>query len=72
MYPPHTVALGSVYLAALLSSFEQPITQEPPGYNNGHQIADILGKNGKWEDQFMARVEDLEGLSPNPDSVSIR
>jgi CTD kinase subunit beta len=56
------VALGSLYLAALLSSFEQPNTWEP-WHNNSHQIVDILGKNGEWESQFMARVEDLEGPS---------
>src|SRR5882762_11564338 len=61
-YPPHVVALGSLYTAALLSSFEQPMAPERPGYNTSHQIAAILSKRGEWEIKFQAQVEDLEGV----------
>lgn len=54
-YPPHVVALASLYVAALLSSFERPEN------NSGHQIAAILSKRGQWEQKFQAQVEDLEG-----------
>ncbi|KAF7985578.1 hypothetical protein HWV62_3859 [Athelia sp. TMB] len=62
-YPPHVVALGGLYVAALLSSFEQPMTAELPGYNSSHQISAILSKRGDWEDKFHARVEDLEAIA---------
>jgi len=62
-YPPHVVALGGLYVAALLSSFEQSMSAELPGYNSSHQIAAILSKRGDWEDRFHARVEDLEAIA---------
>jgi CTD kinase subunit beta len=55
-YPPHVVALASLYVAALLSSFEQP-------NNSSHQIAAILSKRGQWEHKFQAQVEDLEVIA---------
>ena len=61
-YPPHVVALGSLYVGALLSSFEQPMAPERSGYNSSHQIAAILSKRGEWELKFHAQVEDLEGM----------
>jgi len=61
-YPPHVVALACLYLAALLSSFEQGTSPERPGYNSSHQIAATLGKSGKWEQQFQAQIGDLEEI----------
>lgn len=63
-YPPHVVALGGLYVAALLSSFEQPMAAERPGYKTSHQIAAILSRRGEWEQKFQAQVEDLEGVYP--------
>ena len=63
-YPPHVVALGGLYVAALLSSFEQPMAGERPGYKTSHQIAAILSRRGEWERKFQAQVEDLEGVYP--------
>ncbi|GBE85176.1 CTD kinase subunit beta [Sparassis crispa] len=62
-YPPHVVALGCVYLAALLSSFEQATSPKRAGYSSGDQIAAALGKPGHWEEQFQAHVEDLEEIA---------
>lgn len=62
-YPPHVVALGSLYVGALLSSFEQPMAPERSGYNSSHQIAAILSKRGEWELKFHAQVEDLEVIA---------
>ncbi|KAJ7695650.1 cyclin-like protein [Mycena rosella] len=62
-YPPHIVALAGLYVAALLSSFGQPPTQEDPGTRTAHEIADILGKNGDWEEKYQAQVDDLEGIA---------
>ncbi|KAI0070261.1 cyclin-like protein [Panus rudis PR-1116 ss-1] len=62
-YPPHIVALGCIYLAALLASFEQGSSPARNGYNNSHQIAATLGKPGDWEKQFQADVHDLEEIA---------
>lgn len=61
-YPPHVVALGSLYVAALLSSLEQPAKTELTGYHSSHQIAALLGRRGEWERKFQTQVEDLEGM----------
>jgi len=60
-YPPHTVALGSLYVAALLSSFEQPTSPHRPGYRSSHEIAVTLSKRGEWQDKFQVKIADLEG-----------
>jgi len=61
-YPPHIVALAGVYIAALLLSFEQPVVNDG-GPHTAHEIADILGKNGDWEQKYQAQVDDLEGIA---------
>ncbi|PCH40239.1 cyclin-like protein [Wolfiporia cocos MD-104 SS10] len=61
-YPPHVVALGCIYLAALLSSFEQSVT-EPIETKSAHQIAEMLRKPGWWESRYQAVVEDLEEIA---------
>ncbi|RPD62215.1 cyclin-like protein [Lentinus tigrinus ALCF2SS1-7] len=62
-YPPHVVALGCLYLAALLSSFERGTTPEQPGQNNAHQIAATLSTSGDWGRQFQAHIEDIEEIA---------
>lgn len=58
-YPPHTLALGGLYVACLLTSFEQ----QPS--NDDKIIAEELVKKFKqgtdWERKFQFRIEDLEG-----------
>ena len=63
MFPPHVVALAALYLAALLSSFEQGTSEEQPGFHTSHEIAGTLGQGGEWENQCQAHVEDLDGAS---------
>lgn len=58
------MALGSLYVAALLSSFEQPASPERYGCNSSQQIAATLSKHGQWERKFKVQVEDLEGMFP--------
>jgi CTD kinase subunit beta len=60
-YPPHVVAIASLYLAALLSTFEQSETQAPPGCRSNREIVATLGDHGPWEEKFRAQVDDLEG-----------
>ncbi|KAH9941071.1 cyclin-like protein [Amylocystis lapponica] len=62
-YPPHVIALGCLYLAALLSSFERGTSPELPGFHTSHQIAATLGKPGPWESQFQAQIQDLEDIA---------
>ncbi|KAG7088334.1 hypothetical protein E1B28_012341 [Marasmius oreades] len=60
-YPPHTVALGSIYVASLLSSFEHDTAG--PEARIGLRIAGILGQHGPWEAKFQSHVEDLEAIA---------
>jgi len=60
-YPPHTIALGSLYVAALLSSFDQPPSAGNAGFRSPHEVGEILKKHGDWEKKFKSQVEDLEG-----------
>ncbi|KAH7878081.1 cyclin-like protein [Lentinula edodes] len=59
-YPPHTVALGSIYVAAILGSFEQPEGEER---QENLKLAGSLGQRGDWEQQFQAHLEDLEAIA---------
>ncbi|KDQ11147.1 hypothetical protein BOTBODRAFT_163206 [Botryobasidium botryosum FD-172 SS1] len=63
-FPPHTIALASIYLAALLTSFEvggaSPV---PDGTRSSHEIAAILGSNGDWESKYHAHVRELQDIS---------
>ncbi|KAF8073747.1 cyclin-like protein [Lyophyllum atratum] len=62
-YPPHTIALGSIYVAALLSSFEQPLSPGKGEYRSSQDLASYLGKHGDWERRFQSQVEDLEVIA---------
>ena len=62
-YPPHVVALGCLYLAALLSSFERGTSPERPGHNTAHQIAATLSASGEWGKQFQAHIGDIEEIA---------
>ncbi|KAF4577316.1 hypothetical protein EYR36_005303 [Pleurotus pulmonarius] len=60
---PHVVALGSIYVAALLSSFEQP---ESPGLDNhlsNKYFAEMFNEGGNWENKYHAHVEDLQEIA---------
>ncbi|KAF9485777.1 cyclin-like protein [Pholiota conissans] len=65
IYPPHTMALGSIFAASLLLSFEQPPpptceNETPPG-----EIAKLLNTDSKdgWQTQYHTRPEDLEDIA---------
>ena len=60
-FPPHVVALACVYLAALLSTFEQNDANAPPESQNNLKIVATLSDHGPWEKKFQAQVDDLEG-----------
>lgn len=64
-YPPHVVALASIYTAALLVSFEQP--PPPPqvhgtsSFRTAHELVEMLGQSGPWETRFHTWTEDIDG-----------
>ena len=60
-FPPHVVALACIYLAALLSTFEQNDANAPPESQNNIKIVATLRDHGPWEKKFQAQVDDLEG-----------
>lgn len=60
-FPPHVVALGCIYLAALLTSYEQTPSPDRPDVAVSNQIIAQLDKPGAWERRFQTHVEDLEG-----------
>ncbi|KAI0822015.1 cyclin-like protein [Trametes gibbosa] len=62
-YPPHVVALGCLYLAALLQSFERGTSPEREGQHTSHSIAATLSKSGEWEKQFHAHIADIEEIA---------
>ncbi|TFK52610.1 cyclin-like protein [Heliocybe sulcata] len=70
-YPAHEIALGCIYLAALLSSFEQGMTSPDSAsashnsgkYSSPQRLVDILGRHGEWEMRFLARVEDIQEIA---------
>ena len=70
MYPPHTVGLGCLYLAALLITFEQP--PPPPSQIFQQQammpiqLISLLTQGGEWEDQFNVDADHLERRSIVP------
>lgn len=61
LYPPHTVALASIRLAALLLSFDAPHEPTEGHQQSAHVVAVLLSHKGVWEGRFQAHVEDLEG-----------
>ena len=62
-FPPHTIALACIYLAALLLSFEQPPLMEGISEERtNEEMVQLLGDHGDWEERYKACVEDLEGI----------
>ena len=64
MFPPHVVALACIYLAALLISFEQDMSEAfvEPGYRNAQEIIMLFCARGEWERHYKAHLEDLHGM----------
>ena len=62
LFRSHVVALGCIYLASLLTSYEQTPSSDRPDIAVSNQIIAQLDKPGAWERRFQAHVEDLEGL----------
>ncbi|KAF8956518.1 cyclin-like protein [Flammula alnicola] len=65
IYPPHTMALGSIFVAALLLSFEQPPSPKRDGEISSAELAKTLNTHtGRgWEGRYHTRPEDLEDFA---------
>ncbi|KAF8606775.1 cyclin-like protein, partial [Ceratobasidium sp. AG-I] len=71
-YPPHTIALGCIYLAALLMSADPNASATSPTYDSREHsfrrddpamIVATLAHPGEWETKFFSRVEHLEDIA---------
>ncbi|KIJ54574.1 hypothetical protein M422DRAFT_24513 [Sphaerobolus stellatus SS14] len=65
LYPPHSVAVASIYLSGLLLSFEYSGNSEETTSNSrtSAEVAEFLGKPGDWEKRFHIRLEDLQEIA---------
>jgi len=61
MYPPHSIALGSIYIASLLLSFEQPPVPLREGETSSADLASMLNQHTEWEDKYKTKAQDLDG-----------
>ena len=66
-FPPHIIALGSLYMASLLLlESTQPSSlhhsPEQTGFATEFQIVDMLGKSGTWENKYAASAERVDGI----------
>jgi CTD kinase subunit beta len=71
MYPPHEVAIASLYVGATLASNLPVATNEPTSMTvadgeealslrTSQEIAIILSKSGDWEERFHAFHQDVD------------
>ncbi|KAF8158076.1 cyclin-like protein [Crassisporium funariophilum] len=63
IYPPHSIALGSLYVAGLLLSFEQPPSPRRNGEQSSDDIAKKLNTHLSWEEHYHTKTEDLEDFA---------
>lgn len=62
MYPPHSIALGSIYLSSLLLSFEQTSPPTRESEIGPAELANLLNQHLNWETKFKTKAEDLDGM----------
>ncbi|KAF9524275.1 cyclin-like protein [Crepidotus variabilis] len=63
IYPPQTLALGSIYTAGLLLSFEQPNSPQRDGETSNADLANQLNKHLDWEKKFQSKAQDLDDIA---------
>ncbi|KAF5314841.1 hypothetical protein D9619_006929 [Psilocybe cf. subviscida] len=65
IYPPHTMALGSIFVASLLLSFEQPPSQIANGEVSNQHIVELLSgrTTSDWQQRFHTGPQDLEDFA---------
>lgn len=62
-YPPHAIALGSLYASALLSSGTTKPHEGKVDDADGKRVIALLGSEGAWEKDYAASVGDVDGES---------
>ncbi|KAF8503222.1 cyclin-like protein [Hysterangium stoloniferum] len=64
-YPPHSLALSCVYLAALLLSYDSAGPPEETSHTGrtSAEVAEFLGNNGPWQAQFKCSLEDVQEIA---------
>lgn len=62
-YPPHIIALGSIYTAALLTmeSLSPEIADSMDETRTSKRIVELLGNTGSWEIDYVAGVTHVDG-----------
>jgi CTD kinase subunit beta len=63
-FPPHTLALGGLFVASLLTWFEQAPSDKPE-WAAAQDISQKLRKKGDWERKFQSQVADMQGEHPS-------
>lgn len=53
--------MSGLYLASLLSTFEQIPELQDDGCRSDYEIMEMLTERGPWERKFQVQLEDLEG-----------
>ncbi|EIW79195.1 cyclin-like protein [Coniophora puteana RWD-64-598 SS2] len=62
-YPPHVVALGAIYTAALLACMDVFAPERPQPTATDRKIASMLQRPGPWEDNYMTHAKDLDEIA---------
>jgi CTD kinase subunit beta len=62
LFPPHVIAVASIYLAARLDSVDGAGgTPAADGQRSSQEVSEFLGNRGSWEQKYRTEVQDLEG-----------
>lgn len=64
-YPPHAIAIGAIYTAALLSleTTLLPVADDPSSgeLTGAVGILRKFGNKGSWEDDYAANADEIDG-----------
>jgi len=64
LFPPHVIAIASIFLAARLDSLDGAGgASATDGQRSSQEISELLGNRGSWEQKYRTEARDLEGIS---------
>ncbi|KAG8808503.1 hypothetical protein FRC17_003924, partial [Serendipita sp. 399] len=61
-YPPHSIALSCLFLAALLATFEAPSLSPAEETTKAQALVDLFSHAGEWESKYLANIGDLHEI----------
>ena len=62
LFPPHVIAVASIYLAARLDSMDGAGgAQAADGQRSSQEVSELLRNRGPWEEKYRTDARDLEG-----------